>query len=58
MPHFRFLLHWLRRALPLALLTLAACQPPGPPALAPAAVGPVRTRFFALLRAGDSVYAQ
>ena len=54
--HFRFLCYWLRRALPLALLLeLAACQPAGPP---PAGPGPVRARFFALLQAGDSVYAQ
>ena len=51
-----FYWYWLRRALPLALLLeLAACQPAGPP---PAGPGPVRNRFFALLVAGDSVYAQ
>ena len=54
---FRFLRRWLRRALPLALLGLAACQPAGPGA-PPAMAQPVRARFFALLRAGDSVYAR
>ena len=58
MPHFRFFLYWLRRTLLPALLGLAACQPAGPGTPPPAAAVPVRTRFFALLRAGDSVYAQ
>jgi len=57
MTRFHFLLPWLRRALPLALLGLAACQPAGPGA-PPAGPVPVRARFFALLAAGDSVYAQ
>lgn len=56
---FPFFFHWLRRVLPLALLVgLAACQPAAPPAGPPAATGPVRARFFALLQAGDSVYAR
>ena len=55
--HLHFFWHWLRRALPLTLLGLASCQPAAPP-VPPAAAGPVRTRFFALLRAGDSVYAR
>ena len=53
----RFCCCWLRRALPLALLGLAACPGPGPGA-PPAEAGPVRARFFALLAAGDAVYAQ
>ena len=54
---FRFLRRWLRRALPLLLLGLAACQPAGPGA-PPAMAQPVRAGFFSLLRAGDSVYAR
>ena len=57
MKRFRSFLYRLRRGVLPALLGLAACQPAAPPA-PPAAAPPLRTRFFVLLRAGDSVYAQ
>lgn len=55
-PCFRFVRRWLCQALLLALFGLVACQPAEPPARAP--VRPLRARFFALLHAGDSVYAR
>lgn len=48
-----------RFLLPLLLLLLVLAQPgPTAPARAQAAPGPLRARFFRLLAAGDSVYAQ